>query len=96
MIIVIRIIKWIHYYTLFLLRIINGFFVIKGKHYKICHVSLSCLSVYVLCIFSYNSFVRINIAEIFFNDHDVTNVFGYHRSAIMSRIDYFESNEPRR
>ena len=36
--------------------------------------------------FSYNSFRRKNIAEIFFYDHDVTNVFDNDRSAIMSML----------
>ena len=46
--------------------------------------------------FIYNSFIRKNIAEIFLNDYDVTNVFDNDRSAIMSRIDYVDRNDPRR
>ena len=30
-------------------------------------------------IFIHNSFISKNIAEIFFNDYDVTNVFDYNR-----------------
>ena len=37
--------------------------------------------------FSHKSFIRKNIAEIFLNDYDVTNVFDNDKSAIMSRID---------
>jgi len=40
--------------------------------------------------FSHNCFIRKNIAEIFFNDYDVNNVFDNDRSAISSRIDYVE------
>ena len=43
--------------------------------------SMMCLKHY----FSYNSFIRKNIAQMFFNDY---NVFDNHRSTIMSRIDY--------
>ena len=46
--------------------------------------------------FSCNSFIRKNIAEIFFNDYDITTVFDNDRFAIMSRIDYVERNEPHR
>ena len=46
--------------------------------------------------FCYNSFIRKNVAEIFLNDYDVIDVFDNDRSAIMSRIDYIERNEPRR
>ena len=46
--------------------------------------------------FSYNSFITKNITQIFVNDYDLTNVFDNDRSAIMSRIDYVEKNEPRR
>ena len=45
--------------------------------------------------FSYNSFIRKNIAEIFFNDYDITNVFDNDRSVIISRIDYVNRNKPR-
>ena len=38
--------------------------------------------------------IQKNVAETFFNDYDVTNVFDNYRSAIMSRIDYVERNEP--
>ena len=41
--------------------------------------------------FNYNSVTRKNIAEILFNNYDVTDV-----SIIMSKIDYVERNEPRR
>ena len=46
--------------------------------------------------FCYNSFIRKNVAEVFLNDYDIINVFDNDRSAIMSRIDYVERNEPRR
>ena len=46
--------------------------------------------------FSHNFFIRKNIAEIFVDDYDVTNVFDNDRSAIMSRTDYLERHEPRR
>ena len=46
--------------------------------------------------FCYNSFIRKNVAEVFLNDYDVVYVFDNDRSAIMSRIDYIERNEPRR
>ena len=46
--------------------------------------------------FSYNSFRRKYIAEIFFNDFGITNVLDDDRSAIMSRIDYIERHESRR
>ena len=41
---------------------------------------------------SYNSFIRKDIAKIFVNDHDITNVFDNFRSAIMYWIDYVEWN----
>ena len=50
------------------------------------------LKYYVNCV----SFIRKNIAEIFFRYYDVTNVFYSDRSAKMSSIDYGERNEPRR
>ena len=37
--------------------------------------------------FSYKTFIRKNIAEIFFNDYGVTNVFDNDRFAIITRID---------
>ena len=46
--------------------------------------------------FTYNSFIRQNIAEIFFNDFDVTIVFDNDGSAIMSRGDCVERNESSR
>ena len=46
--------------------------------------------------FRYNSFIRKNVTEIFLNDYDVVDMFDNDRSAIMSRIDYIERNEPRR
>ena len=48
--------------------------------------------------FSYNSFIRKNIVDIFFNGYGVTNVFDNDRSApaVMSSIDYVERNEPRK
>ena len=46
--------------------------------------------------FRYKDFIRKNIAEIFFTDYDITNVFDNDRSAIMSSIDYVERNEQRR
>ena len=39
--------------------------------------------------FSYNSFRRKNIAEIFFNNYDFTDVIDNDRSAIIPRIDNF-------
>ena len=46
--------------------------------------------------FCYNSFIRQYVSEIFLNDYDVVDVFDNDKSAIMSRIDYIERNEPRR
>ena len=46
--------------------------------------------------FSYDSFIRNNVTRIFFDDYNFTNVFDNDRSALMSRIDYVERNEPRR
>ena len=45
--------------------------------------------------FRYNSFIRKSIAEIFFNDYDITNVLDNDMPAIMSRVDYVEKNESR-
>ena len=40
--------------------------------------------------------MKKSIAEIFFNDYVVPNVFDNDRSAIRSRIDFIERNEARR
>ena len=45
--------------------------------------------------FSYNSSRRKNIAEIFFNNYDFTDVIDNDRSAILSTFDYVQRNEPR-
>ena len=45
-------------------------------------------------IFIHNSFISKNIAEIFFNDYDDTNIYDNDRSVMLSRIDYFDRNEP--
>ena len=42
------------------------------------------------------NFIRKNVAEVFLKDYDVFDVFNNDRSAIVSRIDYIERNEPRR
>ena len=46
--------------------------------------------------FGDNFFIRKNIAEIFVNDYDVTNVFNIECSTIMSKIDYAKRKEARR
>ena len=44
----------------------------------------------------YTLFTGKNITEVSLNESDVTNAFVNYRSAIMSRIDYVEKNEPHR
>ena len=45
--------------------------------------------------FRHSSFLRKYSADIFFNDFDTPNVLNNDRSAIMSRIEYFEKNVQR-
>ena len=64
------------------------------KKFDICSSALA-IAKHVMTSGGAN-FAYYNVARIFVNDYDVVDVFDNDRSAIISRIDYIERNEPRR